>query len=66
MKMKKLRGIKMNPVYSRKFVGDDCWVYINQTESGFDVYETQYSGDDDFLESFNTLGEAVKYADNLS
>lgn len=35
-------------VYRRKFLGDESWVYIIQTETGFEVYETNYSGNDDF------------------
>jgi hypothetical protein len=60
-----IRREKMSEVYSRKFVGDDIWVYVIETESGYDVYETKYSGNDDYLESFPTLTQAVSYADNL-
>ena len=61
-----MRREKMSEVYSRKFCGEDLWVYIVFNGSCYDVYETKYCLNDDFLESFDKLSDAIEYADNLA
>lgn len=51
-------------VYQR-YMGDGFYCYIMFDEKQYHVFETTYSINDDFLESFTTFEEAKKYADNL-
>jgi hypothetical protein len=52
-------------VYER-YMGDGAYCYIYIRDGKFDVEETpMYGGSDQYLDTFDTLEEAKKNADNL-
>lgn len=53
-------------LYSRKFLGEDCWVLVYKEGDFYEVYETKDSGNDDHVGQFKSLQEAIDFADNLT